>query len=31
MDGRNLDAGAVAGITNVKNPITLARRVMEKK
>jgi beta-aspartyl-peptidase (threonine type) len=30
MDGRDLDAGAVAGITNVKNPITLARRVMEK-
>ncbi len=30
MDGRDLDAGAVAGITNVKNPITLARRVLEK-
>jgi beta-aspartyl-peptidase (threonine type) len=30
MDGRNLEAGAVAGITNVKNPIALARRVMEK-
>ena len=30
MDGRELEAGAVAGITNVKNPITLARRVMEK-
>jgi beta-aspartyl-peptidase (threonine type) len=30
MDGANLDAGAVAGITNVKNPITLARRVLEK-
>jgi len=30
MDGRGLEAGAVAGITNVKNPITLARRVLEK-
>lgn len=30
MDGRELDAGAVAGITNVKNPITLARQVLEK-
>jgi beta-aspartyl-peptidase (threonine type) len=30
MDGRNLEAGAVAGIANVKNPIILARRVMEK-
>ncbi len=28
MDGSNLACGAVAGVTNVKNPITLARRVM---
>lgn len=30
MDGRTLQAGAVAGVTKVKNPITLARAVMEK-
>ncbi|MDB9524551.1 isoaspartyl peptidase/L-asparaginase family protein [Oscillatoria sp. CS-180] len=30
MDGQGLEAGAVAGITNVKNPIALARRVLEK-
>lgn len=30
MDGRTLRAGAVAGITTVKNPITAARAVMEK-
>jgi beta-aspartyl-peptidase (threonine type) len=30
MDGRTLAAGSVAGVTKVKNPITLARRVMEK-
>ena len=30
MDGRTLQAGAVAGITRVKNPISLARAVMEK-
>ena len=30
MDGRNRAAGAVAGVTNVKNPILLARAVMEK-
>lgn len=30
MNGSDLSAGAVAGVTNVKNPITLARRVMEK-
>lgn len=30
MDGRNLEAGAVAGVTNIKNPITAARLVMEK-
>jgi len=29
MDGQSLQAGAVAGITNVKNPITAARKVME--
>lgn len=29
MDGKTLDAGAVAGVTNVKNPILLARKVME--
>lgn len=30
MNGADLGAGAVAGVQNVKNPITLARRVMEK-
>lgn len=30
MDGSNQNAGAVAGITRIKNPITLARLVMEK-
>lgn len=30
MDGKNLAAGAVAGLRRVKNPITLARAVMEK-
>jgi len=30
MDGATLDAGAVGGITNVKNPILAARAVMEK-
>lgn len=30
MDGRTLNAGAVAGVTNVRNPITAARAVMEK-
>ena len=29
MDGRNLNAGAVAGVTRVKNPILLAQAVME--
>ncbi|WP_295180158.1 isoaspartyl peptidase/L-asparaginase family protein [uncultured Christiangramia sp.] len=29
MEGKNLNAGAVAGITNVKNPINLAFEVME--
>ena len=30
MDGKELKAGAVAGLTDIKNPILLARRVMEK-
>jgi L-asparaginase / beta-aspartyl-peptidase len=30
MDGSNLKAGSVAGITTVKNPITAARAVMDK-
>ena len=30
MEGRNLNAGAVAGLTNIKNPISAARAVMEK-
>jgi beta-aspartyl-peptidase (threonine type) len=30
MDGKTLKAGAVAGITNIKNPITAARVVMDK-
>jgi beta-aspartyl-peptidase (threonine type) len=30
MDGRTLSAGAVAGLKHVKNPISLARLVMEK-
>lgn len=29
MDGSNMAAGGVAGVRTVKNPITLARRVME--
>ncbi len=29
MDGRTLACGAVTGVTTVKNPISLARRVME--
>ena len=28
MDGSNLAAGAVAGVTDIKNPITAARKVM---
>jgi Asparaginase len=28
MDGSNLGAGAVAGVTNIKNPISAARKVM---
>jgi len=30
MDGATLKCGAVAGVTTIKNPIHLARRVMEK-
>lgn len=30
MDGSNLNAGSVAGITDIKNPISAARAVMEK-
>ena len=30
MDGKTLDAGAVAGVTRTKNPISLAKAVMEK-
>ena len=30
MDGKNLMAGAVAGVTVIRNPITAARAVMEK-
>jgi beta-aspartyl-peptidase (threonine type) len=30
MDGRNAKAGAVAAVSNIKNPITAARAVMEK-
>ncbi len=30
MDGKTLKAGAVAGLHHVKNPIVLARAVMEK-
>lgn len=29
MDGRNRDAGAVTGVTTTRNPVRLARRVME--
>jgi beta-aspartyl-peptidase (threonine type) len=30
MDGRALDAGAIAGVRGVRNPVVLARAVMEK-
>jgi beta-aspartyl-peptidase (threonine type) len=30
MDGRTLKAGAVAGVRHVRNPVDLARRVMER-
>ncbi|MEZ5016421.1 MAG: isoaspartyl peptidase/L-asparaginase [Flavipsychrobacter sp.] len=29
MNGKNLAAGAIAGVRNIKNPISLAREVME--
>jgi L-asparaginase / beta-aspartyl-peptidase len=29
MEGKNLKAGAIAGVTTVKNPISTARKVME--
>lgn len=29
MDGRTLDAGAVTGVQHIKNPITLARTIMD--
>lgn len=29
MDGKSLNAGAVSGVTNIKNPVTAARMVME--
>lgn len=29
MDGKTLNAGAVAGVTTIKNPISAARKVME--
>ncbi|MCP5053422.1 MAG: isoaspartyl peptidase/L-asparaginase [bacterium] len=30
MDGKTLNAGAIAGVKHIKNPITLARKVMER-
>lgn len=30
MRGDNLDAGAISGVSNIKNPVVLARAVMEK-
>ena len=30
MDGRDLKAGAIAGVTDIKNPISTARMVMER-
>jgi L-asparaginase / beta-aspartyl-peptidase len=30
MDGRTLQAGTIAGVTRVKNPVSLARLVMER-
>jgi beta-aspartyl-peptidase (threonine type) len=30
MNGKDLSAGAVAGVSNIKNPISLSRAVMEK-
>ncbi len=31
MDGRTLDTGAIAGVQRIKNPITVARRVLESQ
>jgi beta-aspartyl-peptidase (threonine type) len=31
MDGKTLEAGAVAGIEKVRNPVLLARKIMEEK
>jgi beta-aspartyl-peptidase (threonine type) len=30
MDGSSLDAGATSGVSNVKNPVSLARNIMQK-
>lgn len=30
MDGATLNAGAVGGVTKIKNPVSLARQIMEK-
>lgn len=30
MDGKTLDCGSVATVNNIKNPVVLARKVMEK-
>lgn len=30
MDGKTLDAGAVAGVSSVRNPILLARKIMQE-
>ena len=30
MDGRTLDAGAIAGVRGIRNPVLLARAVLEK-
>ena len=30
MEGKNLKAGSVAGVKNIRNPIDLARMVMDK-
>jgi L-asparaginase / beta-aspartyl-peptidase len=31
MDGKTLEAGAVAGVENIRNPVLLARKIMEDK
>ena len=30
MEGQNLRAGAIAGVKNIRNPVDLARMVMDK-